>query len=149
MLATVSEEKIPVVADRAVEKDFGTGVLKVTPAHDQVDFDIGKRHGLPLIDVMNPDGTLNGLAGEEFDGMDRFDARKAAVAKLESLNLLIEAEDYDNNVGFSERAGVPIEPRLSEQWYLKYPRVEEAKRAVSEGIIRFHPKRWENMYCTG
>lgn len=139
-------EEIPIVADRAVEKDFGTGVLKVTPAHDQVDFDIGKRHGMPLIDVMNPDGTLNGLAGEEFDGMDRFDARKVAVAKLESLNLLIEAEDYHNNLGFSERAGVPIEPRLSEQWYLKYPRVGEAKRAVAKGIIRFHPKRWEKVY---
>ncbi|MCH6257663.1 valine--tRNA ligase [Puniceicoccaceae bacterium K14] len=138
-------EKIPFVADRAVEKDFGTGVLKVTPAHDQVDFDIGKRHGLPLIDVMNPDGTLNELGGE-FAGMDRFKARKAAVAKLEELGLLVEAEDYDNNVGFSERADVPIEPRLSEQWYLKYPKVEEAKRAVEKGIIRFHPKRWEKVY---
>lgn len=138
--------EIPVVADRSVEKEFGTGVLKVTPAHDQVDFDIGKRHDLPLIDVMNPDGTLNALAGEEFDGMDRFKARKFAVQKLEEMGLLIEAEDYDNNVGFSERGGVPIEPRLSEQWYLKYPKVEEAKRAVEKGIIRFHPKRWEKVY---
>lgn len=138
--------EIPVVADRSVEKEFGTGVLKVTPAHDQVDFDIGKRHDLPLIDVMNPDGTLNELAGEEFDGMERFKARKFAVQKLEELGLLIDAEDYDNNVGFSERGGVPIEPRLSEQWYLKYPKVEEAKRAVEKGIIRFHPKRWEKVY---
>ena len=138
--------EIPVVADRSVEKEFGTGVLKVTPAHDQVDFDIGKRHDLPLIDVMNPDGTLNELAGEEFDGMERFKARKFAVQKLEELGLLIDAEDYDNNVGFSERGGVPIEPRLSEQWYLKYPKVEEAKRAVENGIIRFHPKRWEKVY---
>jgi valyl-tRNA synthetase len=129
-----------------VEKEFGTGVLKVTPAHDQVDFDIGKRHDLPLIDVMNPDGTLNELAGEEFDGMERFKARKFAVEKLDGLGLLIDAEDYDNNVGFSERGGVPIEPRLSEQWYLKYPKVEEAKRAVEKGIIRFHPKRWEKVY---
>ncbi len=138
--------EIPIVADAAVEKEFGTGVLKVTPAHDQVDFDIGKRHDLPLIDVMNPDGTLNALAGEEFDGMERFKARKFAVQKLEEMGLLIEAEDYENNVGFSERAGVPIEPRLSEQWYLKYPRVEEAKRAVEKGIIRFYPKRWEKVY---
>ncbi len=138
--------EIPIVADRSVEKEFGTGVLKVTPAHDQVDFDIGKRHDLPLIDVMNPDGTLNELAGEEFNGMERFKARKIAVEKLEGLGLLIEAEDYDNNVGFSERGGVPIEPRLSEQWYLKYPKVEEAKRAVEKGIIRFHPKRWEKVY---
>jgi len=138
--------EIPVVADTAVEKDFGTGVLKVTPAHDPVDFDIGKRHDLAVIDVMNPDGTLNALAGEDFDGMDRFKARKLAVKKLDELGLLIEAEDYENNVGFSERAGVPIEPRLSEQWYLKYPKVEEAKRAVEKGIIRFHPKRWEKVY---
>ncbi len=138
--------EIPIVADRSVEKEFGTGVLKVTPAHDQVDFDIGKRHDLPLIDVMNPDGTLNALAGEEFDGMERFRAREFAVRKLEELGLLIEAEDYENSVGFSERGGVPIEPRLSEQWYLKYPKVEEAKRAVEKGIIRFHPKRWEKVY---
>ena len=138
--------EIPIVADRSVETEFGTGVLKVTPAHDQVDFDIGKRHDLPLIDVMNPDGTLNELAGEEFNGMERFKARKFAVEKLDGLGLLIDAEDYDNNVGFSERGGVPIEPRLSEQWYLKYPKVEEAKRAVERGIIRFHPKRWEKVY---
>jgi len=138
--------EIVIVADRAVEKDFGTGVLKVTPAHDQVDFDIGKRHDLEVIDVMNPDGTLNDTAGEEFAGMERFKARKLAVLKLEELGLLVEIEDYDNNVGFSERADVPIEPRLSEQWYLKYPKVEEAKRAVENGTIKFHPKRWEKVY---
>lgn len=138
-------EKIPFVADRAVEKDFGTGVLKVTPAHDQVDFDIGKRHNLAVIDVLNPDGTLNELGGE-FAGMDRFKARKATAAKLEELGLLVEVEDYENNVGFSERANVPIEPRLSEQWYLKYPKVEEAKRAIENGTVRFHPKRWEKVY---
>ncbi|MDQ8203562.1 valine--tRNA ligase [Pelagicoccus sp. SDUM812003] len=139
-------EQIPIVADRAVERDFGTGALKVTPAHDQVDFDIGKRHDLPLIDVMNPDGTLNENAGPEFAGMERFEARKKAAALLEELGLLVDTEDYENNVGFSERADVPIEPRLSEQWYLKYPKVEEAKRAVEKGIIRFHPKRWEKVY---
>ncbi|MBT6767856.1 MAG: valine--tRNA ligase, partial [Opitutales bacterium] len=138
--------EIVIVADRTVEKDFGTGVLKVTPAHDQVDFDIGKRHDLEVIDVMNPDGTLNDSAGEEFAGMERFKARKVAVKKLEELGLLVDIEDYDNNVGFSERADVPIEPRLSEQWYLKYPKVEEAKRAVEKGIIKFHPKRWEKVY---
>jgi len=138
--------EIKIVADRAVEKDFGTGVLKVTPAHDQVDFDIGKRHDLELIDVMNPDGTINELGGEAFAGMERFAARKKAAKKLEELGLLVEVEDYDNNVGFSERADVPIEPRLSEQWYLKYPKLEEAKRAVESGAIRFHPKRWEKVY---
>ena len=138
--------RIPVVADQAVDKAFGTGVLKVTPAHDQADFDIGKRHGLPVIDVMNPDGTLNEAAGPEFVGMDRFDARKKAAAMLEEMGLLVAVENYENNVGFSERADVPIEPRLSEQWYLKYPKVEEAKRAVESGIINFHPKRWEKVY---
>ncbi len=138
--------EIPIVADRAVELDFGTGVLKVTPAHDQADFDIGKRHNLPVIDIMNPDGTLNELAGEEFAGVERFKARKMAVKKLEELGLLVEIEDYENNVGYSERGDVPIEPRLSEQWYLKYPKVEEAKRAVENGTIKFHPKRWEKVY---
>ena len=139
-------EAIPIIADKAVEKDFGTGALKVTPAHDQVDFDIGKRHTLPLIDIMNPDGTLNERAGEEFVGMERFAARKKAASMLEELGLLVEVEDYENNVGFSERADVPIEPRLSEQWYLKYPKVQEAKAAVEKGIIKFHPKRWEKVY---
>ncbi len=138
--------EIPIIADRAVEKDFGTGALKVTPAHDQVDFEIGKRHDLPVIDVMNPDGTLGEAAGPEFAGMDRFEARKKAAQKLEELGLLVDTEDYENNVGFSERADVPIEPRLSEQWFLKYPKVAEAKRAVEKGMINFHPKRWEKVY---
>ena len=85
---------------------------------------------------MNPDGTLSAAAGEEFAGMERFKARKVAAKKLEELGLLVDTEDYENNVGFSERANVPIEPRLSEQWYLKYPKVEEAKAAVEKGIIK-------------
>ena len=139
-------EAIPIIADLAVEKDFGTGALKVTPAHDALDFQIGTRHSLPIIDVFNPDGTLNALAGPDFDGMDRFDARKKAAEKLQSLGLLIAQEDYENNVGFSERADVPIEPRLSEQWFLRYPKVEEAKRAVEKRFIRFFPERWEKTY---
>ncbi len=139
-------EAIPIIADSHVEKEFGTGVLKVTPAHDPADFEIGKRHNLPVIDVLNPDGTLNKLAGDEFAGMDRFAARKAAAKKLETLGLLISAEDYENNVGFSERADVPIEPRLSEQWFLKYPRIAEAKAAVRDGHIKFYPERWEKTY---
>jgi valyl-tRNA synthetase len=140
------KEPIPIVGDEAVEKDFGTGCLKVTPAHDQVDFDIGKRHNLPTIDVLNPDATLNELAGEPFVGMDRFAARKLAAKMLEEQGLLVEVEEYDNNVGFSERADVPIEPRLTEQWWLRYPKVDEAKRVIEAGIINFHPKRWENVY---
>ncbi len=139
-------ERIPVVADAAVEKDFGTGVLKVTPAHDPVDFEIGSRHGLEVIDVFNPDGTLNGLAGDGFVGMDRFEARKEAAQRLSELGLLVKEEPYENNVGFSERADVPIEPRLSEQWFLRYPKIEEAKAVVRDGLIRFHPQRWEKTY---
>ncbi|MGA1204239.1 MAG: valine--tRNA ligase [Opitutales bacterium] len=138
--------KIPIIADEAVEKDFGTGALKVTPAHDPVDFEIGQRHGLPILDVINPDGTLNELAGEPFVGMDRFEARKVAARKLEELGNLVETEPYENNVGFSERADVPVEPRLTMQWWLRYPKVAEAKRAVTEGHITFHPKRWEKTY---
>ena len=87
-----------------MDREFGTGCLKVTPAHDKNDFEIGQRHNLPVIDVIDPDGRLNALAGEDFDGMDRFKARKAAVGKLEAMGLLLEREPYQNSVGFSERA---------------------------------------------
>ena len=137
---------IPIVADDSIDREFGTGVLKVTPAHDPVDFEIGNRNGLEVIDVFTPDGHINELAGEPFAGMDRFEARKAAANMLKELDLLIREEDYENNVGFSERADVPIEPRLSEQWFLKYPKVEEAKAAVRDGHIRFFPERWEKTY---
>ena len=137
--------RIPIVGDQAVEKEFGTGVLKVTPAHDRTDFDIGKRHSLPVIDVMNPDGTMNAEAGP-LAGLERFKARAAAEKLLEELGALVKTEPYENTVGFSERADVPIEPRLSEQWFIRYPKVEEAKRAVTAGIIRFHPERWTKTY---
>lgn len=138
--------EIPIIADAAVEKDFGTGMLKITPAHDQLDFEIGQRHDLQFVDLFNPDGSLNEFAGADFEGMDRFDARKAAIEKLKAQGDLIDEETHENNVGFSERADVPIEPRLSEQWFLKYPRVEEAKQAVRDGHIKFFPKRWEKTY---
>jgi len=139
-------EAIPIVGDESIDREFGTGVLKVTPAHDPVDFEIGQRHGLEVIDVFTPDGHLNEKAGEPFVGMDRFEARRAAADKLRELDLLIREEDYENSVGFSERADVPIEPRLSEQWFLRYPKVEEAKAAVRDGHIRFYPQRWEKTY---
>ncbi len=139
-------ERIVIVGDAHVDRSFGTGVLKVTPAHDKADFEIGLRHKLPVVDVMNPDGTMNALAGPEFAGKDRFVARKMAEKKLEELGLLIAAEEYENNVGFSERADVPIEPRLSDQWFLKYPKVEESKTAVRDGIIKFYPERWSKTY---
>ena len=137
--------QIPIVGDTAVEKEFGTGVLKVTPAHDRTDFDIGKRHNLPVIDVMNPDGTMNADAGP-LAGIERFKARGLAEKLLEELGALVKTEPYENTVGYSERADVPIEPRLSEQWFIRYPKIDEAKRAVTTGIIKFHPERWTKTY---
>jgi len=122
---------IPIIGDDGVDFEFGTGVLKVTPAHDKTDFEIGQRHGLPAIDIMHPNGTMNDQAGDALAGLDRFEARKVAVDLLRDLGLLEKEEPYQNNVGYSERADVPIEPRLSEQWFLKYPSVEQARAAVS------------------
>jgi len=137
--------QIPIVGDTAVEKEFGTGVLKVTPAHDRTDFDIGKRHDLPVVDVMNPDGTMNADAGP-LAGIERFKARVLAEKLLEELGALVKTEPYENTVGYSERADVPIEPRLSEQWFIRYPKIDEAKRAVTTGMIKFHPERWTKTY---
>jgi len=137
---------LPIIGDEAVDFEFGTGVLKVTPAHDKADYEIGLRHHLPIVEIMNPDGTLNEQAGEGFAGLDRLEARVEAVEQLRSLGALTREEPYENNVGFSERADVPIEPRLSEQWFLKYPRVEEARAAVRDGRIRFFPSRWEKVF---
>lgn len=138
--------QIPIIADRAIDPEFGTGVLKVTPAHDKTDFEIGQRHNLEIVDILNPDGTLNALAGEEFIGMDRFEARKRAVEKLRELGSLVREEPYQHNVGYSERGGVPIEPRLSEQWFLRYPQVERTLEAVRSGEIRLRPERWVKSF---
>ncbi|MCF6312045.1 MAG: valine--tRNA ligase [Verrucomicrobiales bacterium] len=140
------EKEIPIIADEHIDPEFGTGVLKVTPAHDKADFEIGLKHDLEIIDVLNPDGTMNELAGEDFVGMDRFEARDKAAEKLDEMGLLIRVEEYENNVGFSERADVPIEPRVSMQWFLKYPKIEEATQAVANEEIRFRPERWKKTY---
>jgi valyl-tRNA synthetase len=140
------EALLPIIGDEAVDFEFGTGVLKVTPAHDKTDYEIGLRHSLPVVDIFNPDATLNDLAGEEFAGLDRFEARTKAVDKLRELGLLVKEEPHENNVGFSERADVPIEPRLSEQWFLRYPKTVEARDAVRKHLIRFFPDRWEKVY---
>ncbi|MCC6352703.1 MAG: valine--tRNA ligase [Verrucomicrobiae bacterium] len=145
-LPTENQAALPIIGDEAVDFEFGTGVLKVTPAHDQADHEIGLRHNLPAIDIMNPNGTMNELAGEDFQGLDRFEARVEAVDKLKELGLLVKEEPYENNVGFSERADVPVEPRLSEQWFLRYPKTAEARAAVREHLIRFFPDRWEKVY---
>src|SRR5256714_1115971 len=139
-------DKIPVVADDAIDPEFGTGVLKVTAAHDKVDFEIAQRHKLPVIDVLTPDGKIDCPAVPELHGLDRFEARKKAGELLEVRGLLAKAEPYENNVGFSDRSDVPIEPRLSEQWFLKYPKTKEALAVVKNHLIRFYPKHWEKVY---
>ncbi|MCR6655983.1 MAG: valine--tRNA ligase [Opitutus sp.] len=138
--------EIPIIADTAVDKEFGSGALKITPAHDKVDYEVGLRHKLPIVDVLQPNGVLNELAGPELAGMDRFAGRKKAAELLKACGALINEESYSNNVGFSERADVPIEPRLTEQWWLKYPKIEEAKAAVRDGHIKFYPERWSKVY---
>jgi valyl-tRNA synthetase len=129
-----------------VDPKFGSGALKITPAHDKADHEIGARHQLPVVDILNADATLNELAGPELAGLDRFAARRKAAELLRASGALVGEEAYQNNVGYSERADVPIEPRLTWQWWLRYPRVEEAKSAVSQGLIRFHPERWAKVY---
>src|SRR6184192_2108017 len=140
-------EKIPVVADEAIDPEFGTGVLKVTPAHDKVDFEVGQRHKLPVIDVLTADGKINCAAVPELNGLDRFEARKKAAELLEARGLLLKTEPYENNVGFSDRSDVPIEPRLSEQWFLRYPKTKEALAVVKNHLIRFFPRHWEKVYA--
>ena len=138
---------IPVIADEHVDIEFGTGALKITPAHDKADFEIGKRHHLGIIDILTPDARIHCPECPDLDGLDRFVARKKSVEKLEALGLLLKVEDYENNVGFSERTHVPIEPRISMQWFLKYPCVEEAAAAVATNEIQFRPERWAKTYA--
>lgn len=133
---------IPIIGDEYVEIEFGTGALKITPAHDKADFEIGRKFNLEIIDILTPDGHINCPEVPELHGMDRFDARRKSVEMLEASGLMVNVEDYDNKVGFSERANVPIEPRLSMQWFLKYPCVKEAADAVAGGDITFRPARW-------
>src|SRR4051812_8044083 len=122
---------LPIIGDDHVTFDFGSGVLKVTPAHDKADYDIGQRHGLPMIDIMHPNGVMNDLAGDDLAGLERFAARKRAVELLTELGALEKDEPYKNGVGYSERPDGPIEPRLSEQCFLKSPSVEQARPCVS------------------
>jgi valyl-tRNA synthetase len=137
---------IPIIADEHVDFEFGTGVLKVTPAHDRADFEIGQRHALPVIDILHPNAILNGLAGKDLEGLDRFEGRKKAVELLREQGALVAEEPHQNNVGYSERADVPIEPRLSEQWFLKYPSVDAAQEVVAKQKMRFFPDRWAKVY---
>lgn len=148
ILPLVNRE-IPVIADEYVEQDFGTGVVKITPAHDPNDFEVGNRHNLPRINVMNDDATMNELAGK-YQGMDRFAARKAVVADLDAAGLLIKIDQHLHSVGHSERTGVVVEPRLSTQWFVRMgPLAEQAiaaQKAQGENTVNFYPPRFNDAY---
>jgi valyl-tRNA synthetase len=143
----LAREKIPIVADELIDPEFGTGILKVTPAHDKIDFEIGQRHNLPIVDVLTETGRINCPSVPELHGLDRFDARKRAAELLQEKGMLAKTEPYENNVGFSDRSDVPIEPRISEQWFLRYPKTKEALAVVREHLIRFFPAHWEKVYA--
>jgi valyl-tRNA synthetase len=143
----LARDKIPIIADETIDPEFGTGVLKVTPAHDTLDFEIGERHDLPIIDVLTPAGRVNCPEVPELHGLERFEARKKAAELLEARGLLAKAEPYENNIGFSDRSDVPIEPRISEQWFLRYPKTKEALAVVRDHLIRFFPAHWEKVYA--
>jgi valyl-tRNA synthetase len=143
----LAREKIPIIADEAIDPEFGTGVLKVTPAHDTLDFDIGQRHALPIVDILHPDGRINCSAVPELNGLDRFKAREKAAELLQARGALAKTEPYENNVGFSDRSDVPIEPRISDQWFLGYPKTKEALAVVRDHFIRFFPAHWEKVYA--
>ena len=143
----LAREKIPIIADEAIDPEFGTGVLKVTPAHDALDFEIGQRHDLPIIDVLHPDGRIKCSTEPDLNGLDRFQARERAAELLQARGALAKTEPYENNVGFSDRSDVPIEPRISEQWFLRYPKTKEALAIVRDHLIRFFPVHWEKVYA--
>jgi valyl-tRNA synthetase len=146
VLLPLRDKPIPIITDELVDPKFGTGCVKVTPAHDPADYEMGLRHHLPLTIVIGPDGTMTETAGAEFAGLDRIEARKAVVARMESLGLVLKVENYVHRVGYSQRSNVPVEPYLSEQWFLRYPAVAESTQAVETGQIKFHPDRWSKTY---
>ncbi len=140
------DREIPIIADSQVDKDFGTGCVKVTPAHDPNDFAIGKRHNLKQINVMNKDGSLNINAGI-FQNLDRYDARKKIIKELDNLGLLTKIEDYKHTVPFSDRGKVPIEPLLSTQWFLKMDDISQGcLNEIDSKKPSFIPSRWEKVY---
>ncbi len=140
------DREIPIVHDTHVEREFGTGALKVTPAHDLNDFEIGRRHNLAVLSVMDEDGVMNAEAGK-YQGLERFACRKQVVADLEALGLLDGIEEYEHGVGHCYRCHTVVEPRLSKQWFVAVKTLaEKAIAAVEDGSIRLHPKNWENTY---
>ncbi|MDY3229016.1 MAG: valine--tRNA ligase [Kiritimatiellia bacterium] len=147
VILPLTGREIPVISDMYVEKEFGTGIVKITPAHDPNDFLVGKRHNLEEINIMTDDGHMNELAGAKYCGMDRFECRKALVADLEAGGYLDRVEDYDNQVGHCYRCHEVVESRLSKQWFVKMkPLAEPAIAAVKSGEVRFVPDRWSKIY---
>jgi valyl-tRNA synthetase len=139
--------EIPIFADDYVELEFGTGAVKVTPAHDVNDYEMGKRHNLEFINIFNPDASTNGNVPEDLRNLDRYVVREKVIERFNALGLLEKTEDYTNKVGYSERGGVPIEPYLSEQWFLKMDELAcPALEVVKEGKIHFHPDHWVKTY---
>ncbi|NEO55088.1 MAG: valine--tRNA ligase [Okeania sp. SIO3B5] len=143
----IMEREIPIVADELVDPEFGTGCVKVTPAHDPNDFEMGKRHNLPFINIMNKDGSLNENAGP-FVGQDRFEARKNVVKRLEEEGVLVKVEEYSHSVPYSDRGKVPVEPLLSTQWFVKIkPLSEKALELLDKhNQPKFVPERWTKVY---
>ncbi len=143
----LTERQIPVIADDYVDPEFGTGCVKITPAHDFNDYDIGKRHKLPIINILTVDAAINDNAPEKYQGMDRYEARKAIVQDLDAAGLLEKIEDHRLMVPRGDRSGAVIEPYLTDQWYVKIaPLAEPAIKAVEDGDIRFVPDNWKNTY---
>jgi len=142
----IMEREIPIIADEYVDPEFGTGALKVTPAHDPFDFELAKKHHLEFIDIMNPDGTLNALT-RQFNGKDRYEAREKIIEQLEKSGLLEKTENYELPLSKCERCNTAIEPRISKQWFVRMkPLAQPALRVVREGKVSIYPKRWVNLY---
>ncbi len=146
VIVPIANRVVPIIEDEYVDMEFGTGFLKVTPAHDVNDYMLGEKYNLEVIDIFNDNGTLNSF-GLQYEGMDRFDVRKKIEKDLENLDLMEKTEAYTNSVGYSERTNVPIEPKLSMQWFLKMEHLAKpALDAVENDTIKFHPAKFKNMY---
>ncbi|MBQ6136735.1 MAG: valine--tRNA ligase [Kiritimatiellae bacterium] len=147
VILPLTGREIPVISDDYVDREFGTGIVKITPAHDPNDFLVGKRHGLAEINIMTDDAHMNELAGEKYCGMDRWECRKAIVDDLEAGGFLDHIEDIDNQVGHCYRCHETVESRLSKQWFVKMkPLAEPAIAAVKSGEVKFVPERWSKIY---
>ena len=147
VILPLTDREIPVIGDEFVDMEFGTGCIKVTPAHDPNDFDIGKRHDLEFINIMNEDASLNSNVPEKYRNLSRESAREKILHDLKSISLLEKTEEHIHKVGFSERGNIPIEYYMSSQWFLKMSELSKpASQAVNDGLIKFHPEHWVKTY---